>query len=325
MSGRTVSLKDRAIRVGNIIGINGYRLQRDSLRQYFTGIGYTIHQTSHFLLCQHISQPTIVIHWFAPEQMDVNIGYYVTEELKAFGVLTQVDQFDDIFGAILLSLSPHDVEKAVYLFGINTLQRYHELLLSPEKSTLSRSTLDIFAHLYRRICELHVGNSLLDAGCSFGFLSLLIAERVPSLTRILGLDIQSRPFEVTRQIAQERRWHHVEFCQADLLTTDIKTFGRFDTVVLLHVLEHFTENEMYEILSRLLAVTVRRLIIAVPFEGNTVETMYGHKQLFARNKLEDVGRWCLQQWGTGQISYEDCEDGLLFIDRESFDEERTTI
>jgi len=94
------------------------------------------------------------------------------------------------------------------------------------------------------VCELVTGTSLLDAGCSFGFLPLLVAERVPSLTRVIGVDIRADPFPVTRAIAFERYLANVQFAQADLLAADLSSLGRFDTVAVLHVLEHFSEADM---------------------------------------------------------------------------------
>ncbi len=105
------------------------------------------------------------------------------------------------------------------------------------------------------------------------------------------------------------------FIQADLLARDFATIGHFDTVTALHVLEHFTEGDMYQVLSNLLKVTVQRLILAVPYEEGEPERAYDHKQLFSREKLEGVGRWCLKQWEGGSMRYEDSSDGLLVIER----------
>jgi hypothetical protein len=109
----------------------------------------------------------------------------------------------------------------------------------------------------------------------------------------------------------------VRFDQVDLLSDEMGSCGPFDTVTALHVLEHFREEDMYAVLAKLLRVTARRLIIAVPYEVGTPEPAYGHEQLFMREKLEAVGRWCIQQWGAGQAYYEECAGGLIYLDRVS--------
>ncbi len=105
---------------------------------------------------------------------------------------------------------------------------------------------------------------------------------------------------------------------SDLLANTFGAIGHFDTVVALHILEHLTEADMYSALMNLLKVRAQRLIIAVPYEGEKPETVYGHEQLFNRAKLETVGNWCLQHLnGLGNISVEDCAGGLLLVERYS--------
>jgi SAM-dependent methyltransferase len=173
--------------------------------------------------------------------------------------------------------------------------------------------------LYRRVFQLRVGERFLDAGCSFGFLPLLIAERFPYLNQVVGIDIDADSFPTVRAIAEEQQLRHVHFTQVDLHDGDFTSLGVFDTVAALHILEHFNESEMYRVLTNLLQITSQRLIIAVPYESGEPESAYGHKQLFSRDKLEAVGRWCLQHLGEhGRISCEEGAGGLLLIERLSF-------
>jgi hypothetical protein len=121
---------------------------------------------------------------------------------------------------------------------------------------------------------------------------------------------------VARELAQERGLSNVRYTRADLLEKDFTKVGRFDTVVALHVLEHLSEDDMYQALSHLLQVTKERLILAVPYEKDLPEVSYGHLQLFTRQKLEAVGAWCVQQLGgVGKTWLEDCVGGLLLIQR----------
>ncbi len=335
-----VPFRERAFVAGNFIGVNGYHVNQAALAQLISGNGYHIHETPHFMICTQTHSPTILVHRFAPEEIDADLGRYFMQELKPLGLLAQPQNYGDIFAVVVGSLSPADPQRAWHLFGTNTLQRYHCLLTmestpsqsdSPiavfsttsvlpgqipgRSSPQDDSPIDVFSTLYRRVCELIVGTSLLDAGCSFGFLPLVAAERLPSLTNVGGVDIRTDPFPVARAIAAERHLANVQFTPADLLASDFTSIGCFATVTALHVLEHFSEEAMYHVLANLLKVTGQRLIIAVPYEPAEPEAAYGHEQLFTRSKLEELGHWCLAQLGAGQFTCEDCAGGLLLIDK----------
>jgi len=312
---RKVPFRERAFKAGSFISVNAYSVNQAALAQLITSAGYHIHETPHFMVCSQTRSPTILVHRFAPAAIDADLGHYFMQELKPLGLLAQPQDYGDIFAAVVGSLSPGDPQRSWHLFGTNTLQRYHQLLAMESETSLSDSPITVFSTLYRRVCELVAGASLLDAGCSFGFLPLVAAERVPSLTRVAGVDIRTDPFPVARAIAAGRHLANVHFAQADLLAGDFASIGRFATVTALHVLEHFSEADMYRVLANLLKVTRQRLIIAVPYEPGEPEAAYGHKQLFTRSKLEALGRWCLAQSGAGQATCENCAGGLLLVDR----------
>jgi hypothetical protein len=123
-------------------------------------------------------------------------------------------------------------------------------------------------------------------------------------------------FQVAQQLAEERHLSCVHYEQADLLSETFPTLGQFDTVTALHVLEHFSEQQMYRVLTNLLHVTAHRLILAVPYEQGDPTVAYGHKQVFCRSKLEAVGAWCLEYLqGAGRLWYEDFIGGLLLVER----------
>jgi SAM-dependent methyltransferase len=351
---KRVPIQERSFLIENTVGINGYRVNRDALRARFGEGGYESHETAHFLLLTRAEVPrTVVVHWFAPEAMDANVGDYIIKELKPLGILKETQDFSDVFGAVVGSLFPYDIERAWYVYGMNTLGRYlgilrekvyvgdqdlattralpathyhprHYISYGPhpygtfnrEDREVAVSTIGIFAILYSRAYELLAGERFLDAGCSFGFLPLLVAERFPELVQVVGVDIRAEPFTTVRRIAQERGLRNVQYVQADLHSDDLGTIGNFDTVAALHLMEHFTEEDMYRVLGKLLKITERRLIVAVPYEEGEPEALYGHKQLFSRARLEEVGRWCLERWeGVGRMWCEECEGGLLVVER----------
>jgi SAM-dependent methyltransferase len=331
--GKKVPVQERSFTMGKFVGINGYRINHSLLKQRFAEGGYQLYETPHFLIFTRAESPSlIVVHWFAPEEIDANIGDFFVQELKPGGILVDEQDFGNLFGVVVCSLFPHDVQHALHLYGTNTLRRYQYLLHMPDIPNMpnmpdmpnvpenelprSQSTIHAFAQLYRRVCQLRVGQTFLDVGCSFGFLPLLISERYPSLTHILGVDIQASPFPIIFAIAAEQHLQNINFEQADVLTRTFSMLGHFDTVVALHVLEHLAEADMYRALLNLLRVTSQRLIIAVPYEDEKPEVVYGHEQLFNRAKLEALGDWCLQHLeGPGRIAVEDCAGGLLLVER----------
>lgn len=312
---KRIPIQERSCKVNDVIGINGYRVKRDLLKYRFVEGGFALHETPHFLICTREDNPTIIVHWFAPLAIDAELGHYFLEELKPLGLIEHPQRFGDVFCAIIGSLFPHDLDQAWHLFGSNTLQRYHTRIDQATSLPDCQSPVDVFTSLYRRICELCRGNTVLDGGCSFGLLPLVLAERLPSLTKVVGIDIATEPFGVARRIAEEQHLKQVQFLHADLLSEDVHTLGQFDTVTVLHVLEHFTEDEMYRVLENLLQLVSYRLIIAVPYEIGIPESSYGHQQLFTPDKLARVGCWCVDRWGGGSMVVEECAGGLLYVDR----------
>jgi len=319
-STRKVSVRERSCTSGRIIAINAHRINLALLKQRLEEGGYHLHETPHFLLCLRAEEPpTLVVHWFAPSEVDANIGQYFMQELKPFGLLTEPQSYGDLFAAVVCSLAPRDPQGALYLYAANTLRRYQHNLLVEQAQPVALANdapIDVFSALYCRVYELQKGETFLDAGCSFGFLPLLMAERFPSLRQVVGVDIQTDSFAIVRRLAQERGLTNISFAQVDLLSDGVSELGNFDTVTLLHVLEHFTAEEMYRVLARLLPMVAQRLIIAVPYEREEPEAAYGHQQLFSRSRLEAVGAWCLQRWrDQGRMWYEDCADGLIVLER----------
>jgi SAM-dependent methyltransferase len=315
---KKVPIQERSVPVGHFVVVNGYHVNRESLKTRFIEGGYSIHETPHFLLFIRAQAPsTIVVHWFAPEALNADVHHYLVQELKPFGIFTCSQHFGEVLSGIVSSLFPDDARRAWRYYGANTLQRYLTFLATAYTPPLpDYATIGMFATLYQRVCELRTGDTFLDAGCASGFLPLLVAERIPFLQEVVGVDIDQDAFNVARELAREHGLLNVCYVQADLLDTGFTHVGRFDTVVALHVLEHLSEDDMYRALSHLLQITTERLILAVPYEKDVPEVSYGHLQLFTREKLEAVGAWCVQQLeGAGKIWLEDCVGGLLLIQR----------
>ena len=92
-----IPFQERAFPMGNVIGVNAYRVKRTALKERILEGGYQIHETPHFLIGLHESSPKLIVHWFAPEDIDANLGHYFLEELKPLDVLSQPESFGNVF------------------------------------------------------------------------------------------------------------------------------------------------------------------------------------------------------------------------------------
>jgi SAM-dependent methyltransferase len=171
-----------------------------------------------------------------------------------------------------------------------------------------------FAAIYRRVFELCIGWSFLDVGCSFGFLPVLLAERAPD-AHITGCDNNPDALRFSTDLAAMTSVRQARFRLQDILDPAILCLGTFDTVTVLHVLEHLPEQEMSVAFTHLLRLTTKRLIIAVPYEERA-QALYGHQQVFTAEKLHDWGKWCIDMLeGAGRYWCEDVMGGMLIIER----------
>lgn len=314
---KKVPIQERSVLVRDIIVVNGFGANRSLLNQRFAEGAYQAQETPHFSAYIRSEPPTtILVHYFAPEEVNADIKHFVMLELKPLGLLIQPHRYGEILAGIVGSFFPEDVRRAWRYFGANTLQRFLIFLSTASTPPYPDYTnIGSFVTQYQRICELCVGTTFLDAGCESGFLPLLIAERMPFMQRVVGVDIRPDMFAIVEELAHERHLHQVHFAQADLLAENFCILGQFDTVVALGVVEHFTEEEMYRVLTHLLKMTMHRLILTVPYEQEP-EEVYEHKQVFTPAKLKMVGEWCLHHInGAGHMWCEECVGGLLLIQR----------
>jgi hypothetical protein len=70
VSSRRVPFQERAFSLGDVIGVNAYRVNRDALKQRLVEGEYQVQTTPHFLVCQQPGAPTIVVHRFPPAAID---------------------------------------------------------------------------------------------------------------------------------------------------------------------------------------------------------------------------------------------------------------
>ena len=137
---KRIPIRDRACTIGDLTGVNGYHVNRASLKLRFAEGGYVLQETPHFLLCTREAAPsTILVHWLAPSEIDADIGNLFMQELKPLGLLSDAKHFGHVFGVVVCSLFPHDPQHALRLYAANTLRRYRSLLEEAHTAVLSQS------------------------------------------------------------------------------------------------------------------------------------------------------------------------------------------
>ncbi|WP_298441749.1 mycofactocin oligosaccharide methyltransferase MftM [Gordonia sp. (in: high G+C Gram-positive bacteria)] len=184
------------------------------------------------------------------------------------GVLAGQHDFEDAAVRLIESVGT-SIDESWNLFYDNTLE------------SLEDGTAE-FAPIHQRARELVRGDSVLDVGSCFGFFALTLARSgrtvaacdiSPGAVRLLrraadrlGLGIDARPGDAT-----------------DLPYPD----DAFDTVTLIHLLEHLDAEAADTALREALRVARRRVVIAVPFEVTPTEH-FGHRTTITE---ATVRRW----------------------------------
>lgn len=313
--------KQEGVRVGKMTVLAHPNEQRlHHFTQRLLAHAYQVQETPHFVVCHKPSESkTILMHIFSQAEIDADLICIIEHELPALGMLASAQDYNAVLFAVMASTfpSPRNQQLIWRHFCLNTLARLRVLIAQPPL-TLPPPVSHIvpFAAIYQQVMERFVGESLLDVGSSFGFLPVLLAEKMANVT-IVGCDNNPDAISCSTDLAAVTLADRVSFLLRDVLAPDFPTVGHFDTVTAIHLLEHLTEEELPAALTHLLQVTSRRLLIAVPYEEK-VQPLYGHQQAFTPEKLHFWGNWCVESLvGAGRYWCEEVVGGLLVVDRSS--------
>lgn len=213
-----------------------------------------------------------------PSRISNELTDQIAAELAPLGLVPDAPAFEQIFVDAVLAGHPDPVQ-AWTAFYANTLRR----LRRPDPS--GTGSLATFARIYAHVLSLIRGTTVLDVGCCFGFLPLLVAERSPWL-RVIAADLVPAAAALASRICRTRG-DRTRFLAADLLALPIAD-ETVDTVLAIHVLEHLPAEACGPALAQLRRVARRRVVIAVPLE-ETPDPTFGHLQAFDLPRLAGTG------------------------------------
>ncbi len=275
----------------------------------------------------------LVVHDFAPEQIDNNMAGCVADELLPLLASLRStspvppsgyeysphETFERYVGAIVRSIDSNE-RRAWHRFYDNTLAA----LRAPAPAMPANGSTDFistFRAIYGRVAELVAdvrAGGILDVATCFGFLPLFLAGGSDGYgragRRIVGCDLNTALVGLADDYRRQRLVPGVSFVAADILdagsarTLDPECTG-FDVVTAIHLLEHLTPDETVRAIATLWSLTARRLILAVPFEA-VPDARFGHRQVFDRETL-----LALLPEGAGSHRYFEHHGGWLVIDR----------
>lgn len=204
---------------------------------------------------------------------DISDAVVITElsALVASGAIRGQTEFESAAVALITSVDD-DESTAWHAFYANSV------------AELRAGTAD-FSPVHRRARSLLRGESVLEIGCCFGFFALQCAadgfavtasdictgalELLDDASRHLGLPVDTVPGDVRR----------LPFSN-----------DHFDTVTVLHLLEHLDPADIDVAIAESLRVARKRVLIAVPYEEEA-SPHFGH--------LHTVSESHLRQWAHG--------------------------
>lgn len=278
----------------------------------------------------------VIVHDFAPGEIDNNLGHHVVTELLPLLVAhrhridsgySEQDLFERSVGDIVRSMAGNEraAWRLFYANTLNAIQASAGLGTAPDAP--DRRTGDfigLFGAIYRHALELirtmpalTAPPTVLDAATCFGFFPLLLARiraGGEALGELAGCDLNPALMDFAADYLGCEPALGARFGVADLLAADIERElaplpARFDVVTALHLLEHLDTGQTETALANLWRLTAKRLIVAVPLEAEP-DRRYGHRQVFNRERLLALGRTL-----GGRQSYCEYHGGWLVVDR----------
>jgi SAM-dependent methyltransferase len=252
-------------------------------------------ETPHFVVRDGQVRPR-----FPGDRISTELAGHIAAELGPLGLVPDGPAFERLFVEVVQA-SHADPAQAWTAFYGNTMRG----LRGPDRG--ETGSVATFARIYRHVLGLIRGTTVLDVGCCFGFLALLIAERSPRL-RVVGADLAPAAAALAGRVAREQA-SRARFAAADLLALPAADEA-VDTVLAVHVLEHLPAAATGPALAQLCRVARRRVVVAVPLEA-APDPVFGHLQAFDLSRLARIAGQ-VQGWSRAVYSG---DGGWLVLDR----------
>ncbi len=240
-------------------------------------------RTEHFDLTA--SQGRVhLTHVVPPSAVDDDLAGLLQDELFGPGWLRGGELFERVFTGVVRTSAP-DALDGWELFYRNTLARLDACGRPderPDRGASGHGCIAGYAPVYRHTLELLAPGSVLELGCCFGFLSLLVAA---SGRPTIASDVSPGTVGLLAAIAPRLG------IRVGTVTADAARFpgddGLADTVLAIHLLEHLDPSHGAQVIAEAVRLATRRVVVAVPLEDEADET-FGHVRTVG---LDDLRRW----------------------------------
>lgn len=249
-----------------------------------TGRDSALVETPHFRVLGGCVEPRYRLH------LDNDLGDAIVAELAPLGLIPDLDAFERLFVRTVEGSAPTP-GLAWSSFYRNTLTRLRE----PQDPNRSAGSVATFARIYAEAAGQVLGSSVLDIGCCFGFLPILLAEQRPDAL-VIGSDLSGASVALAGHVGAGLR-SGARFLAADAARLPFPDRA-VDTITVLHLLEHLPPAMGSRVLAEALRVADRRVVIAVPLEDEP-QVAYGHVRTFtvaALRKLGAASGWRSTAW-----------------------------
>lgn len=231
-----------------------------------------------------------LLHPYSSSDISDDVVVDALTRLVDDGVIAGREAFESAAVALITSVDPDD-DLAWRSFYANSVAEL-------------RTGTAAFSPVHQRARSLLVGDSVLEVGCCFGFFALQSAADGHTVT---ATDICAGALDLLDAGAAHLNTR-VDTRLGDIRALPFADNG-FDTVTVLHLLEHLDPSDVDRAITEACRVARHRVVIAVPYEDEA-SPHFGHLDTLDET---DLRRWALAAPGRTKEIFAD-HGGWLVID-----------